>query len=174
MDVIHQPTEWFTSQEGVRAFASLTAKEDKTIFIFSYLRQVVNQTFPSERLVFQTAFLLADEVLGSNLPYAAYPDIILPKSNPFVAYLANGRYVSDRVTLVVFLGILHGKIDPTDKSCWIYDKECQDESSFAQRSENEDCYLYSHDCFVPDREKYAIDESLQKMQLKLIWMLSEK
>ena len=172
MDVIHQPPEWFTSELALRKFASLTTKEDKTIFIYSYLRQVANQTFPSERLVFQTAFLLADEVLGSSLPYGAYPAIISPTDNPFVAYLVNGRYLNDGLTLAVFLALLRSKVDHTNQSSWIYFKGNLEET--VALAKQEDCDFYNGDAFAPPRERYVIDDTLQTLQLKIIWMLSER
>ena len=107
MKLVTKEASWFLSGEGTRAYAALSSLEERAIFVYSYLRQIVNEDFEKDSVLFKTSFLIADALSGSVLPYAQYPDVINPSKNPFVAFLKNSKkYKNPTGVLYAFLAIL--------------------------------------------------------------------
>ena len=84
MELLKRDSAWFLSPAGSKVFSDLTSLEDRSVFLYSYLRTVAKPEFEQDRILFKIAFFLADGVMGSSLPYQSYPDVIHPGKNPFV------------------------------------------------------------------------------------------
>ena len=123
MELIKRETPWFLSSAGCNAFASTKTLEDRSVFLYSYLKQIAPEKFDEDQTLFRTAFFLADAVMDSPLPYSTYPALIDPQKNPFVAYLANvNQYPGAQTVYYVFLSILHGLAMPIRQNDWVYEK----------------------------------------------------
>ena len=166
MELLHYDSQWFFSDAGKTQFSGLQTLEDRCAFIYSYLRTVASPELDKARLLIRVAFFLADGVWGSSLPYAAYPDVIDPGKNPFVAYLTKATVCPDLQGLYcVFLAILHETADPKKKDEWIYSAKVPEELVRA--------YCGSETALA-DPGVFEIEEALQLVQLKLIWLLGSE
>ena len=174
MELIKQSSAWFLSSTGCQAFSSLQTLEDRSVFLYSYLKTIAKPEFDREQVLFKIAFFLADGVMGSSLPYQAYPNVIDPQKNPFVAYLARTtHYREAQILYYIFLGILHGIADPMDKDNWIYHAKVEDTEYLRNTLEQLGKDLYPSPYTMADPDAYAIDPSLEPVQMKLIWLLGQ-
>lgn len=174
MELIKQESAWFLSPAGCQAFSSLQTLENRSVFLYSYLKTIANPEFDQDQVLFKIAFFLADGVMGSSLPYQAYPDVIDPQKNPFVAYLARStQFRKQQILYYIFLGIVHGIADPMNKDNWIYHPEVEDTEYLRNTLEQLGKDLYPSPYTMADPDAYAIDPSLEMVQLKLIWLLGQ-
>lgn len=166
MELIKYEANWFLSDAGCNAFASLTTLDERSVFLYSYLKQIAPTDFEENQLLFRVAFFFADAIMGSTLPYSAYPALLDPKKNPFVEYLTKATVCPGIQGLYcIFLAILHGTADCKKKDEWIYADRIPE--------------AYSRDfcgseTALADPAAFEIDESLQLVQLKLIWLLGSE
>ena len=174
MKLIKNDVSWFLSKPGCDAFASLNTLEHRAVFLYSYLKQIAKNAFDEDQVLFRTAFLLADAIKGSSLPYSTYPAIIDPQKNPFVAYLKNAeKFPGKHVVYYVFLSILHGIAAPQNADAWIYDEELEDQDYLAEKLEELGKSFYSGSVSMADADDFTVEESLQTVQLKLIWLFGQ-
>ena len=126
MELLKYDAAWFLSKAGCNMFNSLESLEDRSVFMYSYLKQIANGEFEQDGILFKAAFFLADAVLGSSLSYSSYPDILDPAKNPFVTYLdCAERCPGAGAVYSIFLSILHGVADPAKHNEWIYDENME-------------------------------------------------
>ena len=78
MEVINQTSEWFKTDEAISMYNSLESLADKTVFLYSYLSKIADKSFRENKTLFKMAFLLADAISKSNLPYNEYEVLIDP------------------------------------------------------------------------------------------------
>ena len=142
--------------------------------MYSYLKTMAKPEFDQGRILFKAAFFLADGVMGSSLPYQAYPDVINPEKNPFVAYLAKADLFPGESTFYyIFLGILHGIANPMQAKDWVYERNLEDPDYLREKLEQLGKNLYPSPTLMADPDAYAIDSSLEAVQLKLIWLFGQ-
>lgn len=172
MEIIKKETQWFFSEDGVQSFHALQTLEDRSVFIYSYLKTVVNDQLEKDNLIFKTAFFLADALCGSVLAYANYPDVIDKTKNPFVAYLMNLKEpCSSEIVYCTFLAILQDLVNPFNPSEWIYSKEYQSKDKMLKKlGEMDRQFIFSGSTNFVDPADYQIDAALEPIQLKIIWM----
>ena len=107
MELLNFDANWFCSETGQKAYSAIKSLEDRSVFLYSYLRKIAPADFDEGQMLFRIAFFLADAVVDSKLPYSTYPALIDPQKNPFVAYLANvNQYPGAQTVYYVFLSIL--------------------------------------------------------------------
>lgn len=89
---LERSTQWYFSNEGKAAFEKASLQE-RADLIQTYLQNISNHTFDNvakrERFnlrCYYFALFLADAIYGSALPYATYPVLIDPDTNPFLSY----------------------------------------------------------------------------------------
>lgn len=178
MELIKQNTAWFFSEDGCRQFASLKTLDERSIFLYSYLRTIVRKSvFEKKNVLFKTAFFLADAVMESALPYNTYPALIDPQKNPFVAYLSKAWYIPNMDDVYyIYLAILHKIANPANGDDWIYDRMLD---NFGSTEYIKKKLKELGKCFLTDAtevispEAFAIEEPLQLLQLKLIWLFDQ-
>ncbi len=172
MDLIKKDSQWFFSPEGVESYQKLTTLEERSIFIYSYLRTIAVEALEKDNLLFKIAFLLADGVHASDLPYAKYPDLIDPKKNPYVAYLKNAkRPHSNEKTFCILMSILHEIANPMNTTEWIYDIKLFTENAYLNKLDELKHQFIEHDeSYVVDPEVFSIDPSLSFIQKELVWL----
>lgn len=175
MELLKYDAAWFLSKAGCNMFDSLKSLEDRSVFIYSYLKKIANAEFDQDSILFKAAFFLADAVLGSSLTYSSYPDIIDPAKNPFVAYLAHAEHCPGAEAMYsIFLSILHGVADPAKRNEWIYDENMENPEYVEEKlTELGKCFC-SGDVTMASTDAFAIADSLQLVQLKLIWLLRQQ
>lgn len=174
MELLHYAPSWYLSEAGCTAFSSLRTLEDRSVFLYSYLKTVAKPDFDKEQTLFKIAFFLADGVGCSALPYRGYPALIDPSKNPFVAYVCAAEHCPGSETLFyIFLGILHQIADPRKRNDWVYDKQLEDEEYLREKLALLGKNLYPDPTIMADTEAYAIDPTLQALQLKLIWLFGQ-
>lgn len=172
MDTIIHPTGWYLSDEGVKQYEGLSSLEERTLFLYRYLRTIANDSFEQDNALMRVAFLLADGVAGSYAPYKAYPDLLLPEKNPLVMYLKNAKkYPGLKPLYVVLMAVLQGKADPTNSSLWIYDNAILGRSDLAEWLKEQGMgYLPDKFNALVEKEVYAIDQKLSRVQTLLLWL----
>ena len=175
MDLLKFDAEWFCSERGQKAFSSLDSLEDRSIFLYSYLKRIAKGDFEKDQILFRIAFFLADGVLGSALPYSAYPALVDPEKNPFVAYLKNADHCPVRqVVYYIFLSILHNIAAPIKRNEWVYEKKIEDLEYLEQTLTKLGKCFCDSDVGMASADAFTIEESLQPVQLKLIWLLGQQ
>ena len=173
MDTHIHPTEWYLSAEGIRQYEGLSSLEERTLFLYRYLRTVANDSFEKDNALMKVAFLLADGVAArSYAPYKAYPALIAAESNPLIAYLKNaGKYPGREALYVVLMAVLQGKADPADTALWIYDDAVLSRSDLADWLKEQGLgYLPDKYNALVDKRVYAIDDTLSFTQTLLMWL----
>ncbi len=175
MELLQKETAWFLSEEGVRQYEALTALEERVLFLYSYLRTVSSEDMDREHTLMKMAFLLADGVSRSGAPYAAYPDLIRPEKNPFVAYVKNAKYVPECDKLfVIMMAILQDKVNPNNLSLWIYDRGVLDQEKFPRWLADQGMhYLPTSVIDMVDPAAYEVDPSLEEIRTVLIWLFAK-
>lgn len=174
MELLKRDSAWFLSPAGSKVFSDLTSLEDRSVFLYSYLRTVAKPEFEQDRILFKIAFFLADGVMGSSLPYQSYPDVIHPGKNPFVSYVARTEHFPGQSPLFyIFLSILHGIADPMNSNDWVYDAASEDTEHLRTKLESLGKDFCPDPSLLADPDAYAIDPSLEAVQMKLIWLLGQ-
>ncbi|MBE6809755.1 MAG: hypothetical protein E7521_01685 [Ruminococcaceae bacterium] len=172
MELLKKDTAWFLSDEGGKKFATLSSLEERTIFIYSYLKTIASESFEKDKTLFKLALFIADIVCNSDVDYNKYPEILKSDSNPFVAFLANApKFYGNEITYIILTAILHNKVNPFDKSEWIYNEAVIDSDDFIEDLSERGIKLFSTSSLIMiDPENYDIDQKLQQLQLALVWM----
>lgn len=175
MELLKYDAAWFLSKAGCNMFNSLESLEDRSVFMYSYLKQIANGEFEQDGILFKAAFFLADAVLGSSLSYSSYPDILDPAKNPFVTYLDCAEHCPGAGAVYsIFLSILHGVADPAKHNEWIYDENMENPEYVEEKlTEIGKCFC-SGDVTMASADAFAIADSLQLVQLKLIWLMRQQ
>lgn len=174
MELVKHDSQWFLSEAGSKAYSALKTLEERSVFLYSYLKQIAKADFEEDQLLFRVAFFFADAISGSALPYNTYPALIDPEKNPFAAYLKNTDYFPGRQAVYcVFLSILHGIANPFQQNNWIYDKTLQDAETLAQKLTELGKEFMGGSIKMADPDAYTIEEALQPVQLKLIWLMGQ-
>ena len=174
MRLLNFDANWFCSTQGQTAYSSLRTLEDRSVFLYSYLKKITKADFEKDQLLFRLSFFLADAVAGSELPYSAYPALVDPAKNPFVAYLKNTTLCpGSRAVYCICLAILHGIADPFVQNNWIYQKELQDADYLEEKLSELDKNFVATSVSLADPDAFAIDAPLRIVQLKLIWLLGQ-
>lgn len=168
MELLKKEKAWFLSDEGGKKFAALDSLEERTIFIYSYLKTIAHESFEENKTLFKLAFFIADAVYESDITYSKYPEILKAESNPFVAFLANAqKFSGNEKTYIILTSILHNKANAFNKSEWIYDEKEFDSNDLSERGIQ---FLPSSSSSMIDLEIYNIDSDLKLLQLELVWI----
>lgn len=171
MELLNKETQWFFSEEGIRSFQALRSLEDRSVFLYSYLKTVANERLEKDNLIFKTAFFIADALYGSSVAYAEYPDVIDKTKNPFVAYLANLKEPCPlEVVYCAFIAILHGLVDAFNPSEWIYDRKYSKKDNMLEKLGETDHAFLPDGPAIVNPSIYEIDAGLEPIQLKIVWM----
>lgn len=176
MELLKKDKQWFFSDEGKKAFASLSSVGDRAVFIYSYLKTIANENSDKDNILFKTAFLLADEVFASDLPYKNYPDIINERVNPFIAFLSNAKrvYASEQI-YCIYLSIVHNIANPIMKNDWIYDEAVFKGDGYIRKiDELGHMFVVPNPDFMVDAGAYKCDEKIHMIQLEIIWLFGKK
>ena len=173
MELTKQSAAWFLSKPGCDAFNALKTLEDRSAFLYSYLKQIINVDFEEDQLLFRIAFFFADAIMGSTLPYNTYPALIDPEKNPFVAYLENtDHFPGSKVVYYIFLSILHSIAMPIKQNEWVYDQQLKEPEYLEKKLEELGKPFFVSGLGMVSADVFAIEKSLQQVQLKLIWLMS--
>lgn len=172
MELLKKETKWFLSQEGAERFSALSSLEERIIFIYSYLKGVVNENFDKNHMLFKMAFFFADAVYNSNEEYAKYPQILQKEHNPFMAYLMNeSTRQNDKKTYLILTSILHQKADASKKTEWIYDKSILGSKEYLEKLSKKGIeFLPIHSMNMVEPAIYEMDDSIKFLQLELVWL----
>ena len=176
MELVKQSAAWFSTEAACKQYAELKTLEDRSVFLYSYLRSLSSETMDQSGFVFKMAFFLADAVANSKLPYAAYPDIVDGTKNPFVALMMTLKKPYDNDAMYcVMMAILCGVANPMNQNDWIYDKSLfADKKAYRQKLESLDRgFLPSSDAWLADPAAFAVDEGLEFARAELIWMFRQ-
>ncbi len=147
--------------------------EERTLFIYGYLRSVAHKSFEADNALMRVAFLLADGVAAhSDAPYKAYPDLLSAEKNPLITYLTNCKqYPGLKPLFVVLLVVLQGEVDAADTSAWIYDTITLQKPDFATwLADQGTTYLPENAQSLVDAFLYDIDDDLSFVQTLLMWL----
>lgn len=180
MQLINKESSWFLSPEGENEFSQLNTLEERTVFIFSYLKTTVSSKI-DDNCIFKLAFLFADAIYSSEVAYAKYPDMIDVAKNPFLEYFCSVDYTCDEFGIYcVLLAILHGKANPYDKSDWIYNsglfvQKYDAHIDLSYELETNDM-LYADDstCGLGNPKAYEIEDKYKYIQAEIVWLFGEK
>ena len=158
MELIKTTSDWFFSRDAAAQFAQLGTLEDRAVFVYSYLKTVAQGDWDRDDRLFGMAFLMADAVYSSPLPYAKYPDLIDPAKNPFVSFVAkaNGGAYSSENFLAVLLMLLHGKMEAFDASSWIYIQNQSEEDALEEKLQEVECPYLEKRIQFQNADEYAI------------------
>lgn len=172
MELLKKDTAWFLSEEGSKRFAALDSLGERTIFIYSYLKTIANESFEKDKMLFKMAVFIADAVYASDVPYSKYPEILRADRNPFVAFLQNSKTFSGKEkTYIILTAVLNNKANAFDKSEWIYDREILDSNDLESDLEERKIeFLPGYTTMMIDPEVYNIDSKLKLLQLELVWI----
>ena len=170
MELLKREKEWFLSKEGTDEFCALSSLEERSIFIYSYLKSFVGASF--DNVLFKISFFLADAVFESDAEYGKMPKLLDPQFNPFVYFLSRAEFCpGNEILFVVFSSILHDKVDVRNHKEWIYNKRFLESEDFLERVPDFDSeFLPSGDFDMVDPEIYGINSELGFLQLELIWI----
>ena len=173
MEWLKKDTAWFLSAEGEKAYRALPSLEERTLFIYAYLRTVAHKSYETDNALMRIAFLLADGVAErSDAPYKNYPDLLSAEKNPILTYLSKAKqYPGLKPLFVVLLVVLHGEVDPADTSAWIYDAITLQKTDFATwLADQGTTYLPENGQSLVNADLYDIDEDLSFVQTLLMWL----
>ncbi|MBP3600274.1 MAG: hypothetical protein J6J30_04250 [Clostridia bacterium] len=172
MELIKKEKDWFLSDEGGNFFASLSSLEERTLYIYSYLKLVAKECFDKKNTLFKIAFFFADAVYNSNKSYSKYPNILNLQLNPFLKYLEQAdEFYGNEITYIIFTAILQEKVDVQNSNEWIYNSGfLNSEDLFDKLSEKGIEYLPSHSMHMINPEEYKIKEVDNFLQLEIVWM----
>lgn len=172
MELIKTDKSWFLSQEGGNYFAALSSLEERTIFIYSYLKLLANESFDKDGSLFKIAFFFADAVLNSDKPYSKFPELLNPETNPFLKYLENAKsFYTKKITYLIFTTILHEKVNPANEKAWIYNSDfLQDKNLIKKLHEMNLEYLSDNPLYMIEPQAYNLNDADKLLQLMLVWI----
>ncbi len=81
--------EWYFSNAGHMAYQQAKTVPDRTKFFYNYLWCISSKKQKPDFLE-RIAFIMANSMTPSNLPFARYPNILDGNQNPFVALVESG------------------------------------------------------------------------------------
>lgn len=171
MELIKKEKNWFLSEEGGNFFAALSSLEERTIFIYSFLKSTVNENFDKKNTLFKIAFFFADAVYNSDKPYSKYPQILNPEINPFLQYIEKAdNFYGNEKTYIIFTAILQEKVNSANNDEWIYNNSLLKSDDFSDKlSEMGIEYLPEHSIYMVDPQLYKIEENDKFLQLSIVW-----
>jgi hypothetical protein len=111
--LIPRTREWFFSENGHQAYNKASTVPDKTIFFYNYLCCISPQKKNLDFLE-RIAFIMANSMDQSNLPFAGYPNILDKDKNPFIKLAEDGFAAPENnkdFETAVLLAVLHGEND---------------------------------------------------------------
>ena len=169
MELLKREKEWFLSKEGTNEFCALSSLEERSIFIYSYLKSFVDASF--DNALFKISFFMADAVFESNVEYKEMPKLLNAQFNPFIYYLGRANFCpNNEVLFVIFSSILHNKVDVKNHEEWIYDKKLLKCKDFLEKISDFDAEFLPSGAFdMVDPEIYEVNSELGFLQLELIW-----
>ena len=172
MELYKKEKEWFLSEEGTNKFCALSSLEERTIFIYSYLKSTVNESFEKNNTLFKIAFFFADAVYNSNKPYSKYPQLLNAEMNPFLKFVEKSKnFYSNEKTYIIFTAILNGKVDAYIDEEWIYNSDFLESEFFLEELLNMGIeYLPTHELDMVDPKTYETTDENNFLQLQMIWM----
>lgn len=172
MELLKQSAAWFSGEAACKQYAELKTLEDRSVFLYSYLKQIASETMDQKGYVFKVAFFLADAVASSTLPYAAYPALIDAEKNPFVALLKTlKKPYTNEAMYCVMMAILYGAADALNPNEWIYDASEFEETRYRNTLKGRGReFVSTSGELLPNPEAFAIDEGLAFARTELIWM----
>ena len=105
-----EPSDWYFSKAGRKAFENATTPAQKTLYFFNYLC-LAAQEGSNRNVLYKLAYVMSHSVENSSLPYAGYPDIIDPEKNPLVKLVKSKQLPAMYPELYVteFLDALHSE-----------------------------------------------------------------
>lgn len=172
MELINNNSQWFLSTQGQTVFENCKNIEDRSVFVYSYLKTISAESLEKDSFLFRIAFLISDAIYNSNTQYSSFPEILNSDKNPFVAYVKNAKKVySIEANYCILLSILHGIADPFNASDWIYDQSLFEKEGYVEKiKEFGKCFIENKNTVIVDVDDYAIDESLRFIQIELAWL----
>ncbi len=172
MKVINQPAEWFTKDSSETEYNSCKTLAEKTVFLYSYLKTVADKSFEKNNALFKMAFLFADAISQSDLPYKNYKALIDPEQNPFVMYLKKSSgYINECAVFNTLLAIIQEKVDVSDGNSWIYEKEFFKDEEYPDKLEEIGCcYVANPRYYVNDPAKFEVRDALKMTVLEIYWL----
>ena len=172
MELLKYDASWFKSAAGQSYFSQLHTLEDKSVFMYSYLKKLAPAEFDKDQILFKTALFLADAVYGSALPYGAFPNFTDPQKNPYIAYLSTATNPPQPMVLwAIYASILHGTVDPVQRDSWIYQKF--DGDLLSEELKEVGCNFGFHPAILESPSRFDIQEELQLVQMKLAWFFAK-
>ena len=178
MELIKSDTKWFLSSEGKATFEDCKNLEERSVFIYSYLKTIAVESLEKDSFLFRIAFLLADSVHSSSTSYAAFPALLDASKNPFVAYVQNAKKVySKEANYCILLSILHEIADPFNPNDWIYDQSLFANDGYIKKLKSiEKCFIEDSESLLVNEDVYEIDNALRDIQIETAWLfiLAEK
>lgn len=87
--LIPRTREWLFSEAGRQAYNKANTVPDKTIYFYNYLCCISPHKKNLDFLE-RIAFIMANSMDQSNLPFAGYPNILDKDKNPFIGLVENG------------------------------------------------------------------------------------
>ncbi len=182
-NLVKESTEWFRGEEAKKRFNSLNSLDEKTIFIYSYLKTISDDSLEKENILFKFSFWLIDGVGKSNyLNLEKYEKLISPIFNPFIAFVINHKkyqgafYADSEAFYAIIMAIIHNMVNVKDEYEWIYDNDfLADRNKYANwlaEKGNEFIRLQKHIPINPS--SYLIEENLRIMVLELYWLFGNK
>ena len=172
MELINNQANWFLSEQGKKAFDNCKNLEERSVFIYSYLKKIAANSLNKDSFLFRIAFLLANSVHSSKAEYANYPELLDESKNPFVAYVKNAKKVySIQIDYCILLSILHKLANPFDKDDWVYNQAFVESKAYIDKAkELEKCFIEDTQARVIDNSVYDIDEALRDIQIEIAWL----
>ena len=111
--LIPRTREWFFSETGHQAYNRAHTVPDKTVYFYNYLCCISPHKKNLDFLE-RIAFIMANSMDQSNLPFAGYPNILDKDKNPFIGLVEDG-FVSPKnnknFETAVLLAALDGEND---------------------------------------------------------------
>ena len=177
MKLILENENWFTTQEATKVYEECASLEDRSSFLFSYLRAICkeqNKTF-EDTLLYSFAFMLADGVWGAGLDYCNSEDFLSPQKNPYIAYFKNaGSFASTDNIYIPLLSIVHNIADPFSKNNWIYTIDFKDKEKVVEKLKSLDhLFLDDIDLTAADPEVYQVESNVEFLQLQIISLFTD-
>lgn len=177
MKLVFQNENWFTTEEATKTFEECTNLEDRSSFLFCYLRAICksqNKQF-EEKFLYKFAFMLADGVWESGLPYCNAEDFLSLSKNPFVAFLINAKSFMPKDNIYIpLLSILHNIADPFTKNDWIYTIDFKNKDTVVEKLKTLDhLFIDGTDLTVADPKVYQVEKNLEFLQLQIISLFTD-
>lgn len=128
-DLEDRRVNWYFSKAGQAAFQNATTPAQRTLYFYRYIKAFDKSIclFLPQELLFKTAFIIAQGICDSSLPYAKYPEILQEEHNPLLHALHTTHLEIRQADACakLFLSELTGEMsmpayDPNDTSSALY------------------------------------------------------